>query len=62
MQDKYMVVLKEGELEVLESILEIRRELCQSDSEYYPGLYSSRTELKILKDIETALRRKAKIH
>ena len=62
MQDKYMVVLKEGELEVLENILGIRRGLCQSDSENYPGLYSARTELKILKDIDKALRRKAKIH
>ena len=62
MQDKYMVVLKEGELEILENILGTRRELCQSDSENYPGLYSARTELKILKDIDKALRRKAKIH
>lgn len=62
MQDKYMVVLKEGELEILENILEARRELCQGDTDDYPALYSAATELRVLRDIGAALRRKAKIH
>jgi hypothetical protein len=57
-----MVVLKEGELEILENILDARRELCQGDSDDYPALYSAATELRVLRDIDAALRRKAKIH
>jgi hypothetical protein len=47
MQNKYMVVLKEGELEILENILEARRELCKGDSDDYPALYSAATELRV---------------
>ena len=62
MDDKHMVVLTSNQLEVLENILQIRRELVMGDSEDYPGLYSAATELRVLKDIDSALRRKAKIY
>jgi hypothetical protein len=57
MPEKYMVVLKDYQVRILEEVLEAHREKLQQT----PGHWA-KSELKALKDIETALRRKAKIH
>ncbi len=57
MPEKYMVVLKDYQVKILKDVLESHQEKLQQT----PGHWA-KSELKALKDIETAFQRKAKIH
>lgn len=62
MDDKHMVVLTEGQLDVLVDIIDSRRDLVREDSINHPGLHAADKELELLWGIKKAISRKAKIY
>jgi hypothetical protein len=60
--EKFIVVLNKGELQELEKLCELRRQVLQQDGDTFPNAKFVQLELKQLKDIGQAFSRKAKIH
>lgn len=62
MAERYMVVLDKGQLQELEKLCELRRQVLQQDGDEFPDAGFVKLELKQLKTIGQAFFRKAKIH
>ena len=62
MAERYMVVLDKGQLQELEKLCELRRQVLQQDGDEFPNAGFVKAELKQLKTIGQAFFRKAKIH
>ena len=62
MTERYRVVLDKGQLQELEKLCELRRQVLQQDGHEFPDAGFVKAELKQLKTIGQAFFRKAKIH
>jgi|TARA_Y100000289_G_scaffold22290_1_gene21641 hypothetical protein len=60
--EKFIVVLDKGQLQELEKLCELRRQVLQQDGDEFPNAGFVKAELKQLKTIGQAFFRKAKIH
>ena len=60
--EKFIVVLDKGQLQELEKLCELRRQVLQQDGDEFPNAGFVKAELKQLKTIGQDFFRKAKIH
>ena len=60
--EKFIVVLDKGQLQELEKLCELRRQVLQQDGDEFPNAGFVKAELKQLKTIGQAFFRKTKIH
>ena len=59
--EKFIVVLDKGQLQELEKLCELRRQVLQQDGDEFPNAGFVKAELKQLKTIGQAFFRKTKI-
>lgn len=62
MAERYIVVLDKGQLQELENLCELRRQVLQQDGDEFPNAGFVKAELKQLKTIWQAFDRKARLH
>jgi len=62
MAERYMVVLDKGQLQELEKLCELRRQVLQQDGDEFPNAAFVKQELGQLKTIWQALNRAHQMH
>ena len=62
MAERYIVVLDKGQLQELEKLCELRRQVLQQDGHEFPDAKFVKAELGQLKTIWQAFDRKARLH